>query len=68
VNNTIGIVPAAVPGAVNAFSFSGSFVAWATVGLSWAVAAILLFQMRGARIDALVSSDAPHSSRGEVIV
>jgi uncharacterized protein len=68
VNNTIGIVPAAVPGAVNAFSFSGSFVAWATVGLSWAVAAILLLQMRGARIDALVSSDAPHSSKGAVIV
>ncbi|HSL21014.1 MAG TPA: type II CAAX endopeptidase family protein [Vicinamibacterales bacterium] len=55
VNNTTGIVPAAVPGAANAFSFSGSPVAWITIALSWLVAVPLLVQMRSADIGAMVS-------------
>ncbi len=49
VNNTTDIVPAALPNAVNPFSFQGSLVAWVTVGLSSVVAAQLLLQMRGAK-------------------
>jgi membrane protease YdiL (CAAX protease family) len=50
VNNTIGIVPAALPDAVSPWSFEGSPMAWITVGLSWVVAAVLLLQMRGKRL------------------
>lgn len=53
VNNTIGIVPAAVPDAVHPMSLEGSLVAWATVGVSSVVAALLLLQMRGAEIGAI---------------
>ena len=53
VNNTTDIVPAAVRGATHAFAFNGSVVAWATVGLSWAIAAVLLWQMRHAQIGQL---------------
>jgi len=48
VNNTGGIVPAAVPGASNAFTFSASFVGWIGVALAWIVAIPLLIQMRRA--------------------
>ena len=48
VNNTGGIVPAAVPGASNAFTFSASFVGWTAVALAWIVAIPLLIQMRRA--------------------
>lgn len=48
VNNTSGIVPAAVPNAVDPLSFEGTIVAWGTVGVSWAIAALLLSRMRGA--------------------
>ena len=34
----------------------GLLVAWMTVGVSWVVAALLLFRMRGARIGAMLSS------------
>ncbi len=54
VNNTTGIVPAALPNAVNAMSFNGSLVAWVTVGLSWVFAVLLLTRMRGAEIGALL--------------
>jgi membrane protease YdiL (CAAX protease family) len=54
VNNTTGIVPAAVPNAVDPMSFEGSLVAWATVGISLLVAALLLTQMRRAQIGAMV--------------
>lgn len=47
VNNTTGIVPAALPHATNPLSFEGSLVAWATVGTSWVIAAVLLSRMRG---------------------
>jgi len=56
VNNTTGIVPAAVPNAASPMSFEGTLVAWATVGVSWAIAVPLLFQMRGAEIGAMLSS------------
>jgi membrane protease YdiL (CAAX protease family) len=59
VNNTTGIVPAAVPGATNAFTFSGSLVGWATVGVAWIIAAVLLYRMRGADIGRLTGSHAP---------
>ena len=54
VNNTTGIVPAAVPDAVDATSFQGSVVAWATVGVSWVVAAVLLYRMRRAERGAML--------------
>lgn len=53
VNNTSGIVPAALPHATDPMSFQGSFMAWATVGVAWVVAAVLLYQMRGAQTRAL---------------
>jgi uncharacterized protein len=56
VNNTTGIVPAAVPGAANPWSFEGSPVAWLTVLLSWLSAAYALWRMRGAELGALTSS------------
>jgi membrane protease YdiL (CAAX protease family) len=54
VNNTTGIVPAALPYATDPMSFQGSLVAWATVGVAWVVAAVLLYQMRGAETSALL--------------
>jgi len=50
VNNTTGIVPAAVPNAADPMSLQGSVVAWATVGVSAVIAALLLHRMRGAEI------------------
>jgi membrane protease YdiL (CAAX protease family) len=50
VNNTIGIVPAALPYTVDSWSVEGSPMAWITIGLSWAVMAVLLLRMRGARL------------------
>jgi uncharacterized protein len=64
VNNTTGIVPAAVPGAADPFSFAGSLVAWTTAGVTWAVAVVLLVQMRGARIDAMLSTGRREASPG----
>ena len=55
VNSTTGIVPAAVPYAVDPTSFQGSVVAWSTVGVSWVVAALLLFRMRRAEVGAMLS-------------
>lgn len=52
VNNTTGIVPAAVSGASNPWSLAGSPMAWLTVGLSWLFAAFVLWRMRGAEPDA----------------
>jgi len=46
VNNTSNVVPAALPNASDPFALHASFVAWATVAVSWAVAAVLLYQMR----------------------
>ncbi len=56
VNNTTGIVPAAIGGAVTPIFLRGSLVAWATVALSWAVATLLLVRMRRADIQALLTS------------
>jgi membrane protease YdiL (CAAX protease family) len=62
VNNTTGIVPAAVPGATNAFTFNGSLVGWATGGAAWIVAAVLLYRMRGAEIGGLTDPNARGST------
>ena len=56
VNNTTGIVPAAGLSPVAPMSFEGTVVAWATVGVSLAVAALLLTRMRGADIGAMLAS------------
>ena len=50
VNNTMGIVPGAVPGATDPLSFNGSLIFWASTGISMVAAALLLPRMRGARI------------------
>ncbi len=50
VNNTKDIVPSAVDGATNPLALSTSPVAWITVGLLWAVAAVLLIKMRTMRM------------------
>ena len=54
VNNTAGIVPGSLPYPVSPLSLDGSTVAWATVGVSSLVSALLLVRMRGAQPD-----DAP---------
>jgi membrane protease YdiL (CAAX protease family) len=68
VNNTIGIVPAAVPHTVDPMSFEGSPVAWLTLGISWLVAALLLSRMRGAEIGAMLTSASRQSQAGEPVV
>lgn len=55
VNNTTGIVPAAVSGATDAIFLGGSLVAWATVALSWVIAVPLLVHMRGADLHPMLS-------------
>ena len=50
VNNLKDIVPSAVAGATDAFSFNASLVGWLTVGLLWLSAAYFLVQMRSARL------------------
>jgi hypothetical protein len=42
VNQTVGIVPSAVPGATNPFALSPSPVAWLTLAFVWATAACFL--------------------------
>jgi membrane protease YdiL (CAAX protease family) len=59
VNNTAALVPAALPEAVDPFQFSGSLVAWISVGLSWAVAAVFLLQMPGAEVGDTATIDGP---------
>jgi hypothetical protein len=68
VNNTTGIVPAAVSNAVDAMSFEGSLVAWATVGVSSVVAALLLSRMRGAEIGAMLNADPRQSRLSEPVL
>jgi hypothetical protein len=68
VNNTTGIVPAAVPNAAAPLSFEGTLVAWVIVGVSWAVAALLLSGMRGADIGGMLGSRSRQSPRGEPVV
>jgi membrane protease YdiL (CAAX protease family) len=61
VNNTTGIVPAAIDGAITPIALGGSLVAWATVALSWVVATPLLVLMRGADIQPLLTSTSAAS-------
>ncbi len=63
VNNTTGIVPAAIGGSITPIAFGGSLVAWATVALSWAVAAPLLVLMRKADVKRILGP-APTSKDG----
>lgn len=56
VNNTTGIVPAALPHAVDPMSFRGSIVAWASVGVAWLVAVPLSLRMRGAEVGVMFDS------------
>lgn len=67
VNNTTGIVPAAVAGAMTPLAFRGSLVAWVAVALSWAVATPLLVRMRGADIRGMLSSDPRAARLGEPV-
>lgn len=46
VNNTMNIVPSAVPGAKEVFGMSASPVAWLTAGILWVAALFFLVQMR----------------------
>jgi membrane protease YdiL (CAAX protease family) len=66
VNNTTGIVPAAVDGAVAPLALGGSLVAWVTVALSWAVGALLLVRMRGADIRGMLRSEPRTNGPGEI--
>ena len=61
VNNTTGIVPAAIGATIDPIAFGGSLVAWATVVLSWAVAVPLLMRMRGENIESILTSKASAS-------
>jgi len=45
-NQTKDIVPSAVPGATNSFTFNSSVVAWLTVTLLWICAGYFLLRMR----------------------
>ena len=63
VNNTTGIVPAAQAGASDPLSFSGSPMAWATLGVSWATAVLLLFAMRKGAIGMIL--DRPWGTEPE---
>jgi len=56
VNNTTGLVPAAIGGAITPIAFGGSLVAWATVAISWAIAIPLLIRMRRADIGNMLTS------------
>lgn len=50
INNTKDIVPSAVSGATNAFSFGSSLVGWLSVALLWLCAAYFLVRMRGVKL------------------
>ncbi len=56
VNNTTGLVPAAIGGAITPIAFGGSLVAWATVAISWAIAIPLLIRMRRADTGNMLTS------------
>jgi membrane protease YdiL (CAAX protease family) len=59
INNTSGIVPARLAGAVQPFAFDGTPVAWWTVVLAWVVAVPLLASMRRAKIAAVEDTPLP---------
>jgi membrane protease YdiL (CAAX protease family) len=49
INNSKDIVPSGIAQAPGVFSLSGSLVSWVTLGLIWACAGYLLFDMRKTR-------------------
>ena len=63
VNNTTGIVPAAMSNPAGPLSFEGTLVAWATVGVSWLIAVLLLKKMQGASVDDMISADSRASGK-----
>lgn len=67
VNNTTGIVPAAVGGDVTPIALGGSLVAWATVALSWVVAVPLLLRMRRADIRGILISARTHEAAARAV-
>ena len=50
VNQTVGIVPSALPGATNQFTLHASRIGWITAILLWATAAYFLVRLRGRRL------------------
>jgi membrane protease YdiL (CAAX protease family) len=50
VNQTKDIVPSAMPGASDVFSFTASTMSWLTAAVLWTCAAVFLVRMRGARL------------------
>lgn len=53
INNTAGLVQAAVPDATHALGAGGAPSAWLTVAVLWPGAAYFLMRMRGAAADRL---------------
>jgi membrane protease YdiL (CAAX protease family) len=51
VNNTTNIVPSRNPTVGEVFTFDATPVAWTTASILWGVAAVLLWRMRGARLE-----------------
>ena len=53
VNNTKDIVPSAVPGAANPFTFRASLQGWLTVALMWICATYFLVRMRKVKLQVI---------------
>lgn len=63
VNNTAGIVPGALPQAVDPLSFAASPMAWLTLAVAWAIALPLLVRMQRAGAGAPCTPAPPPSAR-----
>ena len=68
INQSVGIVSSAVPGATNAFALSSSPAAWITVGVLWMFAIYALVSMPRSPTFSLMSAPAaPSSSESSTI-
>jgi membrane protease YdiL (CAAX protease family) len=56
INNTAGLIPAALPSPVPVASLQGSLMAWATAGAAWIVALVLLYRLRRARFATMMGA------------
>lgn len=63
INNTKDIVPSAVQGASDPLLLGASAPGWLTLAILWAVAAVLLFQMRGVKELVLADSAPGYNAR-----
>lgn len=63
INNTKDIVPSAVQGAADPLLLNASVPGWLTLTILWAVAAVLLLQMRGVRGLASAASARGYNAR-----